>query len=452
MGHAKVHPHTNAHLPHHSVTWVSLAVSNLPLAHSMRGGGVSPVSCPFVGSCLTPAMVISRFSIIELLVTCHPVWRVALVVRSVFLRVLSATPMPGLLLCLQFHLKEGKVLFSVLPWWLSAVPCFLRESMLQVQVRTVKSPLLLPASCPPLVQLPAIAVIMGTVLGLSFQVKAEMSPGPSLAGCLLLLLMAISGLSQLRRPSTALWAGVPVCGGTAGQRRGGSSALSLLVPAPAMTVCSGSFRNLLSGVTPGLLWAMGGQTRRGLVVQGLMEVWGQTHSRERKELDTRCWKCRQSMMKERAITGTDKAGRVQERTQWNGSLASRAAQEATRLEHRSNPKVSERFLDKDKSIQRQMTFNDATGAEKLPREQLISWWHITAAGSWNHLGKICKEGHKMQEKLGDSEGHKARRGQAEWSGWTLVYKHRWDCLGFRHKVFHKKNLTGEEDPHKAEKK
>lgn len=29
--------------------------------------------------------------------------------------------------------------------------------------------------------------------------------------------------------------------------------------------------------------------------------------------------------------------------------------------HRSNPKVSEHFLDKDKSIQRQMTFNDALG-------------------------------------------------------------------------------------------
>lgn len=96
------------------------------------------------------------------------------------------------------------MLFSVLPWWLSAVPCFLRESMLQVQVQTEKSPLLLPASCPPLLQLPAIAVITGTVLGLSFQVKAEMSPGPSLAGCLLPLLMATAGLSQLRRPSTAL--------------------------------------------------------------------------------------------------------------------------------------------------------------------------------------------------------------------------------------------------------
>lgn len=232
-------------------------------------------------------MVISRFSIMELLVTCCPEWRVALMVRSVFLSALSATPMPGLLLRLQFHLKEGKVFFSVLPWWLSAVPCLFCDSMLWLQVKAERSPLLLPASCPPLPQLPAIAVIIGTVLSLSFQVKAGMSPGLPLAGCPLLLLMATAGLPQLRRPSTALWGGVPVFGGTARQRWGGSLVLSVLLPAPAMTVCSGRFTNLLSGVTPGLLWARGGQTRRGLVVQGLMRVQGQTHSWE-MELDTRC--------------------------------------------------------------------------------------------------------------------------------------------------------------------
>lgn len=123
--------------------------------------------------------------------------------------------------------------------------------------------------------------------------------------------------------------------------------------------------------------------------------------------------------------------------------------------HRSNPKVSEHFLDKDRSIQRQITFNDATGAEKQPREQLISWWHITAAGSWNCLGKVYKEGHKRQERLGDNEGHKARRGQAEWPGWTLVYKHRCLALALQAQGFSpekKSHLTGGKIPHKAERK
>lgn len=47
-------------------------------------------------------------------------------------------------------------------------------------------------------------------------------------------------------------------------------------------------------------------------------------------------------------------------------------QQGRSRKHSSNPKVSEHFLDKDKSIWRQMTFHNATGAEKQPREQLIS--------------------------------------------------------------------------------
>lgn len=49
-----------------------------------------------------------------------------------------------------------------------------------------------------------------------------------------------------------------------------------------------------------------------------------------------------------------------------------AGQQGWRRKHRSNPKVFEHFLDKDKSIWRQITFNNAAEAEKKPREQLIS--------------------------------------------------------------------------------
>lgn len=90
---------------------------------------MSPVSCPFAVSLLTPPTIISRFGITELLVTHHPVRRVALMTRFVFLRMrqLAATLTPGLLLSLQFHLKKRKVLFSVLPRWLSVAPCLLCE-------------------------------------------------------------------------------------------------------------------------------------------------------------------------------------------------------------------------------------------------------------------------------------------------------------------------------------
>lgn len=79
-------------------------------------------------------------------------------------------------------------------------------------------------------------------------------------------------------------------------------------------------------------------------------------------------------MKERIITGTGKACRMQrghsEMAAW--IAGQHRSQQGWSRKHRSNLEVSEHFLDKDMSIWRQMTFNDATGAEKQPREQLIS--------------------------------------------------------------------------------
>jgi len=297
MGGAKVHPQTYAHLPHHLVTWVSPAVSSLPLGHSMRGGGRPPVSCPSAVSLLTPPIIISSFSIMELLVTHRPVWGAALMTRFVFLGAhqLAAAPMPGLLLSLQFHLKKRKVLFSILLCRLSAVPRLVCEFMLWLQVKTERSPGLLPASCSPLPRLPATAVVVGTTLSLSFQVKAGRSPGPPLAGWFPLLPMAIAGLAWLRRPPATLRGGMPASRGAIGQRRGCFSALSPPARAPATTAGPAWLRNLLSGVTPGVLWAMRGTNKERVSgVRLVMVRWGQTHSTQMRELDARSWKCRQS--------------------------------------------------------------------------------------------------------------------------------------------------------------
>lgn len=95
-----------------------------------------------------------------------------------------------------------------------------------------------------------------------------MSPGPSLAGWFPLLPMAVASLTRPRRAPTILRGGTPVFGGTAGQRQGGFSVVSPPARVPVTAACPARLRTLLAGVTPGVLWATGGQTTSRLVGGG----------------------------------------------------------------------------------------------------------------------------------------------------------------------------------------
>lgn len=211
MGQSKVHPHAHIYLPHHLVTWVSPVVSDLFLGHSVWGWGRSPVSCPFAVSLLAPPMIFLGFGLVL-----HPMRRVASIAGFAVFRVhqLAAAPTPGLLLSLQLHVENRKVLCSISPCRLSTAPCLLWESTFRLQVETERSPRLLPARCTPVLQFPVASVLTSTAISLSFQYKAGRSPRPTLAGRFALLPMAIGGLARLRRPMAILQWGMPVLGGT----------------------------------------------------------------------------------------------------------------------------------------------------------------------------------------------------------------------------------------------